>query len=132
MARTVMRFLLFAVCTLPLSGGMAGCTSGVCTLIGCNSGLIVSVQPAPTPPYRIEAYTEPSATRYVADCATADSCGSGVVFTDFTPDRVSVDVITGADTVTREFTGPITYKTSQPNGPSCSPTCQSATIVFVR
>ena len=115
--------LTIAACTI------ASCDSdffgGVCTLIGCNSGVIVVLESPPATPYRIEVYSGSAAgPRYAHSCAGASACGE-VFFPDFTPFRFFVEVIT-TDTVRYEVAP--TYTESRPNGPRCDPLCRNARV----
>jgi hypothetical protein len=117
---------------LPLVMALAAlsCTiSSVCTLIGCNSGLTVQIQNAPTGPLSVVAVDVQSpASQYTASCPGDTGCTNQVFFRDFTPGSVNLMVTTTAGT--RQITVAPTYETSRPNGPNCAPTCRSATIVF--
>jgi len=106
---------------------LAGCNgiSTACTLIGCNSGLLVRLAGTPTGPYRIEVFSHPDAPRYVFDCANPATCGDAR-FVDYTPASVTVRVTTAAGT--REETVQPAYSTSRPNGPNCEPTCTQGTV----
>jgi hypothetical protein len=101
------------------------CRDQVCTLVGCFDGLTVAVASAPATPFRIEAFVLGGGPRYGQTCS-GTPCS--VFFPDFTPERVSIERIAGADTVRREFNP--TYTLSRPNGPNCSPECRQATVTF--
>ena len=106
---------------------LAGCNgiSGACTLIGCDSGLVVLLAQAPTGPYRIEVFSREDAPHYAFDCAVPGQCGD-VRFVDYTPESVTIRVTTSAGT--REQTAQPKYSVYRPNGPNCEPTCRSAAV----
>jgi hypothetical protein len=118
MTRVILRFALMLL-------ALTACDQGPCTLVGCYNGLRVTVGSAPANPFRVEAYVF-SSVRYGQTCSGTPCM---VLFPDFTPDYVRIDVIAGADTVTRDFY-PI-YSLDRPNGPRCGPECRVATVTFV-
>jgi hypothetical protein len=107
---------------------LAGCQgiTGACTLIGCHSGLVVQLDRAPAGAYRIEAFVAESGPRQVFDCAGVAQCGAETRFDDFTPETVTVRVITAAGTTTQTFQP--SYSKYQPNGAECGPTCRTAVV----
>ena len=105
---------------------LSNCGETVCTAIGCDDGLSVVVQNAPTSPFRIEVYVSNVAPRYVKTCP-AVPCD--VFFPDFTPDMVHISVIAGTDTMTHDFYP--AYAVTRPNGPHCSTECRQARVTFV-
>jgi hypothetical protein len=129
-SRVLGRALLSAAAAL-LSG--AGCSvfdpgDDVCTLAGCFSGLRVELAARPTGPFRVEVTSAaaPGGATYVFDCPDAARCGPGAFFPDFTPERVTVRVVTSGGAVTRDFAP--AYRTFRPNGDDCEPTCREATV----
>jgi hypothetical protein len=108
-----------------LGTAAGGCGVG-CTLIACDSGLTVRVQPAPSVAYRVEVVSGGTGTRNVFRCNTPGAC-SDAIFHAFFPARAVVEVITNADTVRREFAN-IRYDKVQPNGADCDPTCRIAML----
>jgi hypothetical protein len=121
------RFLFLA----PLALAAGGCAQSgsqpeqVCTLIGCDSGLAVTIQPVPSGAYRVEVAAA-GQTEQSVQCTAGAPCD--LFFRDFTPERATVRVIVAGDTTTATVTP--TYQTLQPNGPACPPTCRrgSATV----
>lgn len=106
------------------------CGDRVCTLAGCAAGLNVHFTTAPTVPFKVEvvSLTSPGAATYTFDCPDPVRCGQAAWFPDFTPDWVTVRIITA--TTTKEYTQlRPEWQTSYPNGPTCGPTCKSAVIV---
>jgi len=107
---------------------LAGCNgiSGACTLIGCDSGLIVALSQTPTSAYKIEVFSSPEGPHYVFDCANPAQCGSEAMFNNYLPQSVTIRVTTTAGT--REQTAQPAYSTSRPNGPNCGPECKQARV----
>jgi hypothetical protein len=108
---------------------LAGCSSGspppqICTLIGCESGLEIVLEARPAGAFRVEA-SAPGQPARVIDCPTAASC-ERIFFDDFTPDSVTVRVTAAAGAMS--WNGRPSYRTLQPNGPACPPTCRQATV----
>lgn len=125
MLLTVPRRILPACLVLLLSS--CGSEYGrVCTQIGCDSGLAVTLASPPATPFLVEAFVFPGGSRQAKTC-NATPCN--VFFQNFTPATVRIDVIAGTDTVTRDFTP--AYALSRPNGPQCDPECRNATVTFV-
>jgi hypothetical protein len=110
--------LLLPACT---QSGTQG--EQVCTLVGCESGLEVAVQPAPSGAYSVEVEAAGQATRTV-QCTAGSPCA--LFFRDFTPERATVRVIVAGDTTTAAVAPE--YRTLQPNGPQCPPTCRRASV----
>ncbi|HEY2375572.1 MAG TPA: hypothetical protein VGH98_06315 [Gemmatimonadaceae bacterium] len=112
--------------------GLASCTaiSGehTCTLIGCDSGLVVHLATMPTAPFRVEVRISPGdQAAYVFDCTDLTRCSQDVFLNGLIADRATVTVIVGAASSTTTF-NQIVYTTSQPNGPDCEPTCKQGTV----
>ena len=120
-----MKRSLGAAC-VALLAGCTGILDGTCTLIGCSSGLTVSLAQAPAGAYRIEVFSSPNGPHYVYDCANAAQCGTTTMFTDYTPESVTIRVTTSAGT--REQTAQPTYNVGRPNGPNCGPECKQAQV----
>jgi hypothetical protein len=108
---------------------LAGCSgiSDLCTLVGCDSVLVVRLAQTPTGPYRIEVFSRDDAPHYVFDCANPATCGEAR-FLDYTPDRVTIRVTTAAGT--GEQTVRPAYDVDRPNGPNCEPTCKGAIVTM--
>ncbi len=100
-----------------------GITKG-CTLIGCDSGLLVQLQGAVPDTLTITAQS-PGGSAQTVTCTTA-ACTQYVFFRDFTPASVTISVRgAGVDLVR---TVQPSYRVSQPNGKDCPPTCRQATV----
>jgi hypothetical protein len=76
--------------------------SQVCTLIGCESGLAVLVEPAPQGSYTVIA--EAGDTTRTIECTAQRQCADGAFFSDFTPGSASIRVIAGTDTTEQSVT----------------------------
>lgn len=98
--------------------------SQVCTLIGCESGLSVVVEPTPQGSYTVIA--EAGDTTRTVECTAQRQCAEGAFFSDFTPTNATIRVIAGSDTTEQAVT-PV-YDTAQPNGPECPPTCRQGSV----
>jgi hypothetical protein len=116
--------LLSAVPLLALSTSSSSCGGLACTLIGCESGLIVRFTGNVPAALTVTASPEtgPSQTR---DCSTVQAC-SAVFFVDLITDDVSITVESAAGSTTQSFTP--TYRRFQPNGEDCDPICRIAEI----
>ena len=110
--------------------GLSTCSDQgrVCTDIGCYSGLEIQVNPAPTVPFRIEAFAPGSSALYTQDCANAADC-TPVFLPEFTTRDVSVRLIAGGDTTFVEDAQP-QYTELRPNGPDCPPICRFGHITI--
>jgi hypothetical protein len=98
----------------------------VCTLVDCDSGLIVHVLGIENVT-GIEAESRGGAV-YKWECSPTTGCGNDpqALFSDFRPSIVRIRVIAGSDTTTREFE-PV-YEAWRPNGPDCDPVCWLGTV----
>ncbi|HEU0012273.1 MAG TPA: hypothetical protein VFQ45_01245 [Longimicrobium sp.] len=114
----------FLVAFLGLLAGCGG-IAGVCTEIGCATGLTVRLGAAPAGGYRVEAIVAGQEQR-VHECAAGTTCE--VLFEDFAPQQVTVRVTGGG--AAREETFTPSYQVSYPNGPECGPECRNATVDF--
>ena len=93
-----------------------------CTLIGCASGLSVTLSNPPAEPYRVDA-TAGTDTRS-QNCAMGGPCP--VLFFNFLPVRATIQVVAASGTATYDVFPQ--QSTSQPNGPRCGPTCTNASV----
>ena len=142
---------------LALALALAGCGAlspqpQGCTEIGCVNGYQItlsSASPWKAGKYTVEVVSDGvtttcTATLPLTSTSTAECTGAGVqiglsgsmlpaeqqslsdILLASTPRAVKITVSRdGAQLVTKDFTPK--YKTSQPNGPDCEPTCTSAT-----
>lgn len=95
----------------------------VCTLIGCNDGLNVSVVSAQQQDLTV---TVKSGTEvlHTFTCFAGQHC---MTFIDNkTPANVTVQVASGSGTISQDY-APV-YTASRPNGPGCDPECRQATV----
>jgi hypothetical protein len=113
-----------------LSGNAAGCGPACVTAAGCDSGLIVLLQPIPPLPFRLEVLGGPTSSRRMQLCDQTSLCGSGqAYFVNLVSKQAVIEVIVGTDTTRREFKN-IAYSKSEPNGEDCDPTCFNAQVTF--
>jgi len=128
--------LIVAACAL----GQTPPGGRVCTLIACGPSLEIALV-GDYVPTRFElnltssegdtvhvlctdgnaAFDPPDAARWSPTCPAG-----GVTLQDFTPQQVSVTARWSGGEVTQDFQP--TYVESQPNGPACEPTCQTARV----
>lgn len=110
-----------------VAGFCAGCdVTGPtpCTLIGCT-GLIVEVTGLPGPTPVTVVVTAPDGSTRSSTCtSTTGRCP--VSFPDFTPDTITIRVLTGTQII--EETRQPTYEATRPNGPACPPECRNARV----
>ena len=92
----------------------------MCTEIGCVNGLAVRLPRVPTGTWRVEVTHLGTGALRAVDCTPA-ACGATIFLADFQPGHVRVRVTTAGGT--RETDVRPAYRTSQPNGPDCPPTC---------
>ena len=86
---------LATVATLIVLGTGSGCDGVDCTLIGCDSGLVIRVSPRPSAPYRAELVLD-DGTRRVWRCDTA-TCGDPF-FANYLKSTAIFDIIVSVDT----------------------------------
>jgi hypothetical protein len=96
----------------------------MCTKIGCEDGLAVTLTRPPSGPFRVEARATGMATQ-VRDCASAQECGQ-LFFAGFLPAEVTIVVSAGGATTTH--TAALAVESVQPNGEGCPPTCRQARV----
>lgn len=121
-----------ALITASVVGAVTACSSPaeVCTLIGCSSGLTVQLTSPPVGAYSVEILPDAPAgnATYRVECGgAAPPCAAEVFFPDLIVSSARVRVTTTLGTVTHDV-GPVTYRTSFPNGPQCDPGCRRATV----
>lgn len=100
--------------------------TGVCTEIGCESGIEVILESPPTGAYRVEASVGGSVPKYVYECTSEAGCAERIFFPEFTPYRVFIEVTDA--TGTERYEAVPVYTERQPNGPECPPLCRNAVI----
>src|SRR5262245_13499373 len=139
-----MRLLLIPIA---LALGTLGCNSGEvgCTLIGCTDELEIKLVPSWSGDYTIELVLDGKPASFRCAGERPQQIAGGLVVTRCASDgatllaapvkidvKVSVGVLgdggpmTGPSDRTGSFT-PM-YVTSQPNGPTCEPTCRQAAV----
>lgn len=121
---------LALVAVLALVGGCDSPT-GVCTQIGCDSGLTVQLDQVPADAFTVEVLPEEPQDYpvvYRVECAgIASPCGARVFFPGLVLERARVRVTTSLGTVTHDVAD-VTYRTTYPNGRQCTPACRRATV----
>lgn len=125
--------LVFGLLVLLLFGfrcESASTMGTVCTLIGCDSGLLVELEAPPEAPYRIEAHVSGVSPRYVQVCQSQAACSPFTFFRAFIPDWAIIEVVSAVGTERYEVR-PV-YERVQPNGPGCDPVCMRATVRLPR
>lgn len=113
-----------------LSALLSACgTSEPCTLIGCESGLIVRVSGLPDGEATIAlqvAGQEP----VIRKCQSTATCElPGVQFTDQTPASATI-LVTSGDFSKSFVVTDLDYEDHRPNGPGCPPVCRTAVVTF--
>lgn len=96
-----------------------------CTLIGCDTGLLIHLIDAPEELYTVTVTAGDRTESY--NCTVADRCPLPF-FLDFTPEDVTV--VYQSDSVRVERTFEPEYRRLRPNGSDCSPDCLTATVEF--
>jgi hypothetical protein len=121
-------FLALLLSAVALSSCQGVFGPRTCTLIGCNSGLEVVLEAPPTVPFRIEVEVPGQADRKVFQCPDPSRCEDRAIFSDFTPERVRIHVVTAAGTESYEVRP--SYAEHRPNGSGCPPLCRTARVVL--
>jgi hypothetical protein len=102
-----------------------------CTLIGCTSGVTVTLSGTPMESYRVEIIEAGSSiANKVQICSAGAECSTTVHFDNYQPQgNVRIRVVTSRGTATSP---PILlrYNPVTPNGPDCSPTCLIANVTM--
>ena len=101
---------------------LASCNE--CTTVGCDSGLEVRFSSAIPVGASVTASSQQYGARTV-NCSSSGPC-STVFFIDFLPTEVSVTVDLPTGSHTTEFSPE--YRTFQPNGEDCGPTCRATAV----
>jgi len=96
----------------------------MCTLIACSDGITVELQGNVPQTYTVTARGD-GETRS-RECSPSQPCNP-LMFENFTPERVVIEVTSAAGSVRREVTPE--YRRVRPNGPNCPPECRQARIV---
>lgn len=94
-----------------------------CTLIGCDSGLLVELEGAPSDPFTMTATATGGETQTI-ECSGPEDCY--LFFQDFTPAEVTVTYESGEQVV--EITFSPEYSRIRPNGEDCPPECINASV----
>lgn len=115
---------LFIIALLMTSCGGRSDEPVMCTLIACSDGITVELQGNVPANYTVTARAGSEARSH--ECSQAQPCGP-IMFENFTPDRVAIEITSAAGTVRREVTPE--YRTVRPNGPNCPPECRQARVI---
>lgn len=107
---------------------LAGCNAIAlaCTEIGCDNGLVVRFNTAPTGAYTVEAWSELRIAPQVFECAAGQTCPV-VFFSGFAGQDVTVRVTTAAGVRTQTFDD-VDYEPVYPNGRRCGAACEQAEV----
>lgn len=105
-----------------LGAGLPGCglftDEGPCTLIGCESGLTLTMEGAPAPvTLRVRL---PDGTVLERQCAP-QACALGTLFHGVRAPSVEISVT--MNEATQTLTTPLTYEHYYPNGEDCGDPC---------
>jgi hypothetical protein len=103
--------------------------SGVCTLVGCSSGVIVHLTTMPMTTFRVEFIPRGGTygTTYAFDCRLAGQCPQDIMFPDIITESARVTVTTPRGSRETELPSVI-YTSVNPNGPRCGSQCRQAKI----
>jgi hypothetical protein len=134
-ARHALRGFVHCVAGLIVVAGVIAAAPGcsnpfggrVCTEIGCSDGIRVTFE-APPPDGTLVELGGSFGVPWRVECGVDLDCSTGIFFADFTPDHLSVRVITSGGEVTESFQ--LTYQELRPNGGDCPPTCRIATVLM--
>lgn len=125
---------------LPLA---TGCGSQTCTLIGCDDGVEVSLEPSVVSTYGVEIVVDGVAGSFtctevgggwsldneIGDVPLAYRGCSGDGFTvEGTPATLEISVTAQDGSWTGAVASNPTYQSTQPNGPGCGPICEIAEV----
>lgn len=125
---------LSAIVAAPILLFAAGCVSssepdGVCTLIGCSSGLRIDLSSALPEGSRLEVFEVATPTQVrTIPCTASQRCEQFVFLVDYQPTGpIQVRIVTPGRTVTGSAVTPV-FQTVTPNGPDCPPSCRQARV----
>lgn len=126
-SRTI-RIATLSAAMLILGAPACDSPTGVCTLIGCSSGLLVRLNALPTGPFQVDVFAgapdvSPS---YRYECVPGPSgCLQEIFFSGLVARHAFIRVTTDDGTALHEILD-LHYETHRPNGPRCEPTCRTA------
>jgi hypothetical protein len=98
-----------------------------CTLIGCDSGLVLRFATPLAGSFHVEA-TSPDAGSRSYDCATSPGCLDGAFIVGYFPKTVTLTVTYQGRTATTTVSP--TYQESRPNGSGCDPLCRQGIVTL--
>ncbi|MDE3129068.1 MAG: hypothetical protein KGL38_13750, partial [Gemmatimonadota bacterium] len=104
-------------------------TGRVCTLVACLGQLQVVLDgPGASRVTGIRVSAADSSRLWSCTAATPCTGAEGVSFSGFTPDTVTIRVVTATDSTA--FTVAPAYTTVYPNGPGCPGECRTASVAI--
>jgi hypothetical protein len=122
-----LRRLILALPVFAFGAPACDSVTGVCTLIGCDSGLTVRLDALPTGAFTVDVYANSpnESPSYRYECTPGEfSCPQDVFFTDFLAEDPYIRVTTTDGSVLTQVFG-LTYTSSRPNGRNCPPICRN-------
>jgi hypothetical protein len=128
MSIRALRRLVLALPVFAFGAPACDSVTGVCTQIGCDSGLWVRLDALPAGAFSVDVYavTPNASPSYRYECSPGPlACLQEIFFTDFVGDRPYIRVTTTVGTVLYEIPT-LSYETFRPNGPRCDPECRTA------
>jgi len=122
-------FAILAVAAVTSGGTGCGNPFGAtaCFEIGCDSGIRLTFD-APPPAGTIIELDSSSGFPWRLECGVDWNCDFDPFFYGFTPEHVTVRVVTSTGEVTASVRPK--YLKFQPNGEDCPPTCRVASIMI--
>ena len=120
-----MRRVMPRVSVLLMTAATSSCCFGteLCTLIGCEDGIRISLTEIPTLDVSMEVIADDGVQENF-QCSALEVCS--VLLEDRFPENVTIRVTHGSD-VTSIAVRP-EYNTSRPNGRCCPSECRSASV----
>jgi hypothetical protein len=123
MFKRLSRLSLLAVFAI---GSLTSC-QGVCTLVGCESGIRLMFSGNVPVGARVTISSQ-GQQPVTTDCPPNIPC-PGAFFPRIVWSRVTVTVQTSTSAITKDFN--LTYHDFKPNGSGCGPTCSVADVEMV-
>lgn len=123
--------LVFVVPLFALGTPACDSPTGVCTLRGCDSGLVVQLSALPAGPFSVEVFavSPNQLPSYRYECDGTSPCEERVLFSGLQVSSAYVQVTTPAGAALQHFPQ-LRYETIYPNGRRCGGACQSATVAM--
>lgn len=124
----MLRRLIIAVPLFAFGAPACDSVTGVCTLMGCDSGLFVRLNAVPTEAFSVEVFARApdESPGYRYECTPGPlGCQHPIFFSGFIADRAYIRVTTTDGSILHDVR-PLRYESFRPNGPRCEPLCQTA------